>query len=229
MRKIWVITIFHLLKKHNIFFKKAIIRQAKFSKSKIIIEPNTSFINSKAFWTMGAFSYSHSTLPLDTIVGRYCSIAGNVSVLGTQHPLDLFTTSSITYDNPFKIKNFSYKKVIIPSSSPIIIKNDVWIGANAILKPGIIIGNGSVIAANALVTKDVPDYAIVAGIPAKVIRYRFSEKIIQELLDIAWWEYNILELQDLNPSLNITEFIDYLKNKIANNKISVYDPSPVIL
>ena len=69
----------------------------------------------------------------------------------------------------------------------VIIKNDVWIGANSVIMPNITIGNGAIIGAGAVVTKDVPDYAIVAGVPAKIIKYRFSQDIIDRLLILQWW------------------------------------------
>ncbi len=63
----------------------------------------------------------------------------------------------------------------------------MWIGANSVIMPSITIGNGAVVGAGAVVTKDVPDYAIVAGVPAKVIKYRFSKEIIEKLLELKWW------------------------------------------
>lgn len=98
--------------------------------------------------------------------------------------------------------------------------NDVWIGDNVVLKEGITVGNGSVIACNAVVTKDVPPYSIVGGIPAKVIRYRFEENIINALLESAWWECNILDL-DFKYDCNIEQFI--LEIKRGNLKTMLFD------
>jgi len=70
----------------------------------------------------------------------------------------------------------------------VIIENDVWIGANSVIMPGVKVGNGAIIGANAVVTKDVPDYAIVGGVPAKIIKYRFDEKTISSLLELKWWD-----------------------------------------
>jgi len=77
------------------------------------------------------------------------------------------------------------------------IGNDVWIGAQAVIKAGVTIGDGAVIGGNSLVTKDVPPYAIVGGTPAKVIKYRFPEPIINALLELKWWEFDIEEIAEL--------------------------------
>ena len=74
---------------------------------------------------------------------------------------------------------------------PCIIGNDVWIGCNATILRGVTIGDGAIVAANAFVNKDVPPYAIVGGVPAKVLKYRFSENIITKLLHLKWWDFPI--------------------------------------
>ena len=83
----------------------------------------------------------------------------------------------------------------ITSKGSIVIGNDVWIGAQSILVSGIKIGDGAVIAANSVVTKDVPPYAIVGGSPAKVINYRFSEEIISELANLKWWDWDLAKIK----------------------------------
>lgn len=88
------------------------------------------------------------------------------------------------YEKHFKLKNKAHENLIT------IIEHDVWIGDNSILLPGITVGTGAVIGAGAIVTKDVPPYAIVAGNPAKILRKRFSDEKIQELLATKWWEWD---------------------------------------
>jgi virginiamycin A acetyltransferase len=78
----------------------------------------------------------------------------------------------------------------------IIIENDVWIGANSTVMSGIKIGNGAIVAAGSTVTKDVPPYAIVAGNPAKVVKYRFTDEQIKKLLSIAWWDWDEQKIKD---------------------------------
>lgn len=77
----------------------------------------------------------------------------------------------------------------IISNGPIKIANDVWIGAHTVILSGVQIGNGAIIGAGSIVTSDVPDYAIVAGNPAKVIKYRFDSQLIEKLLEIQWWNW----------------------------------------
>ncbi|GEK11994.1 antibiotic acetyltransferase [Aliivibrio fischeri] len=196
--------------------------------SSLKIEENVAFRAGYLLWSMGAYSYSYSQLERSTIVGRYCSIAKDVTILGYQHPLHRFTTSTVTYSNDeFALSGLQQgslkeNKDYVPH--PIIIKNDVWIGANVVLKPGITIGNGAVIAANAVVTKDVPDYAIVGGIPSKIIKYRFKEEVINDLLDIKWWEYDFLDFQSIPLDSDINDFIRDFKQLVDSNSIKKYHP-----
>lgn len=112
------------------------------------------------------------------IIGNYCSIGPDVKfLLGGEHRTDTISTY------PFKVKVFGETKEA-GSKGDIVLHDDVWIGANALICSGVEIGQGAVIAAGAVVTKDVPSYAIVGGNPAKIIKYRFSEKMIKKLLSI---------------------------------------------
>lgn len=123
-------------------------------------------------------------------IGNYCSISHEVVAGLGNHPLNLFSTSPLFY----KKHNASKIQVIEQDSDfveyqPIEIGNDVWIGARVVIMDGIKIGNGAVIAAGAIVTKDVPAYAIVGGVPARIIRYRVTEERIQQLERSQWWNY----------------------------------------
>lgn len=82
----------------------------------------------------------------------------------------------------------SFVKTSLQTHQKVTIKNDVWIGANSVVMPGVTVSNGAVIGASAVVTSDVPDYAVVAGVPAKIIKYRFSEDIVNILLYLRWWD-----------------------------------------
>lgn len=111
-------------------------------------------------------------------IGRYCSIANNVSIGQGEHQLDRISTSSTFYLDPWATL----------TEGECVIESDVWIGVDAVILRGTKIGFGAVVAANAVVTKDVPAFAIVGGVPARVIRYRFSEEKQQKILASRWWE-----------------------------------------
>lgn len=191
----------------------------------IHIENNVTFYKGRFLWSMGAFSYSASELARNTVVGRYCSIGANVSIMGYQHPLDRFTTSTVTYSNAeFSSNNKFIVENPIENGLPIIIKNDVWIGANVVLKPGITIGNGAVIACNSVVTKNVPDYAIIGGVPASRIKLRFKPETISSLLSLQWWDYDFREFSSIPVDENIDSFISKLKSLIDQKQLSKYEP-----
>ena len=141
-------------------------------------------------------------------IGKFCSIAEGVTfLLGGEHRID-FTT---TYPFNALLKSFNYIEGHPHTKGDIIVENDVWIGINAKILSNVKIGNGAVIGANALVTKDVPPYAIVAGNPSRIIKYRFDENTIEKLQKIKWWNFKEEELIKVIPLLqskNIQDFIN---------------------
>lgn len=166
------------------------------------------------------FSYIntfHAPVLIDSHVkiGKFCSIAPGVTIALMNHPLEFVTTHPILY-NEYYLKKLSGKTKDIPIETlnyniiETIIGNDVWIGANAIIKRGVTIGDGAVIAAGSVVTKHVEPYSIVGGTPAKLIRYRFSEEVREELKSVKpFWNYtddelviNIKRLYDVNKYIN---------------------------
>jgi acetyltransferase-like isoleucine patch superfamily enzyme len=118
--------------------------------------------------------------PLDTKlkIGNYCSISPGVQfLLGGEHQVDSISTF------PFKVKCFDYEYEA-GSKSDIIVGDDVWIGTNAIICSGVNIGQGAIVAAGSVVTKDVSPYAVTGGNPSKIIKYRFSEQIREKLIQV---------------------------------------------
>ncbi len=125
--------------------------------------------------------------PKDRVkIGKFCSIADGVKFVFGEHRLNQVSTF------PFRavcLKQETYSDAT--SKGHITIENDVWIGANAIVLSGVHIGNGAVIAAGALISKSVPAYAVVGGVPARLIRYRLRPEQIESLLSIQWWNWPI--------------------------------------
>ncbi|QNU23475.1 CatB-related O-acetyltransferase [Geobacillus zalihae] len=167
---------------------------------------------------IGSYSYVGSnTQIINCTIGRYCSIGPSVKIGLGKHPTDYFSTSPIFY-TPRNIFNLKLVKMsTYREYEDIEIGNDVWIGANSIILDGIKIGNGAIVAAGAVVTKDVPDYAIVGGVPAKIIKYRFEQEIINQLKDLKWWDLDIETLVEFNEYFNdvnlFIEKIRQFKNK----------------
>lgn len=172
--------------------------------------------------SIGAFSYTRATTIRNCKIGRYCSIANGCFIGVAQHPMHTVLTTAAIYqdmwDSLFQRKG---NRIAWDELPPIQIANDVWIGQNVIIMPGVKIGNGAVIGAGAVVTKNVPDYAIMGGVSAKLLRYRFHDQIIEKLLKIQPWKYNIYDFQNINLN-NIEETLEMLENKIIKNEIKPY-------
>lgn len=138
---------------------------------------------------IGDYSYvGPGTRVIYTTVGKFCSIAGGVCLGMGTHPLQ-FLSSSPIFISPHN--GTGHRWVDVPVGfdeyETTVVGNDVWIGSRAMILGGITIGDGAVVAAGAVVTKDVPPYAIVGGVPARIIRYRFTPEMINKLLAVKWW------------------------------------------
>lgn len=134
--------------------------------------------------------YNYQPDRVKLIFGKFCAIAAETKFIMTgDHKLDAISTY------PFPIFKNGWEDVYdvnkLPIKGDIIVKNDVWFGYNSMVKNGVTIGNGAIIGANAFVVKDVPDYAVVCGNPAKIVKMRFDEKSIARLLKLAWWDWDI--------------------------------------
>ena len=148
-------------------------------------------------------------------IGSFCSIADNVIIGPSSHPYNWVGGSPVFYSGRDSIKaKFSEFDREKPLRT--VIGSDVWIGINSIIKSGVKIGHGSIIGMGSVVTKDVDPYTIVGGCPAKVIKKRFNDNIINNLLDLCWWELDENELKKISVNIkNPIKFIESLK-KIKN-------------
>lgn len=150
-------------------------------------------------------------------IGKFCSIADNVSImLGGNHRTDWCTTY------PFNVIMTEYEDIIGNPSSKgdIHIGNDVWIGSGARILSGVTIGDGSAIGANAVVSKDIPPYTIVGGVPAKIIKKRFADNTISKLLEIRWWDWDKEMIFDAIPLLqsnSLEKLFDFYDKKRLKN------------
>lgn len=185
------------------------------------------------FGNFGAFTYCQAPgLVLPFEAGRYCSIALGTRVMGPAHPTNWVSThfwpwrehmselAQRAFDREVPIRWFE------ANLGPVRIGNDVWIGQDVLLKPGITIGDGAIVAAGSVVTKDVPPYAIVGGVPAKVIRQRFDDATVARLRASRWWDYNYVDFAELDPT-DPNRFLDGLEPRIANGRIERFEPGRV--
>ncbi|MGV3571996.1 MAG: CatB-related O-acetyltransferase [Ramlibacter sp.] len=164
----------------------------------------------KGTCSFGAFSYIGKSSEMQrTDVGRYCSIARNVLIGPTSHPTDWFSTHLFVFTRGGAIaKSQEYQKILQPRRfaghrQRTVIGNDVWIGANAVIRRGVKVGDGAIVGAGAVVVKDVQPYEIVGGVPARHIRFRFDDAMIARLLALQWWDYDLS-----SPALTGIDFSD---------------------
>ncbi len=153
-------------------------------------------------------------------IGSFTSIANQVVIGGANHPMDWAGMSPVFYAGRDSIsKKFSEYELDVPPET--LIGHDVWIGRSAILLSGVSVNNGAVVGAGSVVTTSVPAYAVVAGNPAKIIRYRFDENIINELEKINWWNLEDEEIQEISREikdpLKFIEAIKALQTQITNS------------
>lgn len=142
--------------------------------------------------SIGAYSYVANNTDVESAdIGKFCSIADHCRIGMGGHTLDMLSTSPIFTETLNATKTqWVAKDVHAAEDKKVIIGSDVWGGSHVLINGGVKVGHGAVIGAGAVVVKDVPPYAIVGGVPAKVIRYRFSPEIIQRLLELEWWNMN---------------------------------------
>ncbi|MCG7508136.1 DapH/DapD/GlmU-related protein [Mesorhizobium retamae] len=163
--------------------------------------------------TVGDFSYfERHAEAIYTTIGKFCSIAANTRINALEHPMERLTTHKVSYrpneyfrwlgvDGDFRERR-RLKSVTIG--------HDVWIGHGAVILPAVTVGNGAVIGANAVVSRDVPAYMIVAGNPAKPLRRRFPENVAARIEALAWWDWTAEKLARAIPDMQALEIEAFL-------------------
>jgi phosphonate metabolism protein (transferase hexapeptide repeat family) len=158
---------------------------------------------------VGDYSYlERDSEAIYTTIGKFCAVASNVRLNALNHPMERVSQHKITYrPNEYFLgakvdKSFRERR----QQARVTIGHDVWVGHGVIILPGRSVGHGAVIAAGAVVTKDVEPYAVVAGVPARRIKWRFTEPVRQRLIALAWWDWEhdrlaaaIADMQSLSP------------------------------
>ena len=197
--------------KKNISFFALWNKDCEFNSNKLFIGPFAKMYNTK----IGDYTrLRHFCTVAYAEIGKFCSIATGTKIGIAGHPSNLLSTNSIFYLEKSLNPNFRNQIDYNPYSK-IKIGNDVWIGEKCLIMPGVKIGDGAIIAAHAVVTKDIPPYAIAGGVPAKVIKYRFPDEVIKKLEEIRWWDMsdneiishkNIFARKDITVELLEKEF-----------------------
>jgi hypothetical protein len=171
--------------------------------------------------TFGDYSYAAGQVSIVYAdVGKFCSLAAQVRINPGNHPMNRVTQHHLTYrramygfgedDTAF----FDWRR-----AHRCTVGADVWLGHGAIIMPGVQIGSGAVVGAGAVVTKDVPPYMIVGGVPAKPIRPRFPAAVVEQLLQIAWWEWDHATLQArFDDLLDLERFLAKYQGSMVNGE-----------
>lgn len=227
------------LQKHGV---STLLRPGAVLPDEVVFEPPCSlkWMGVHHSLHLGAFSYAVSGFYFGCRIGRYCSFGEQVQIGRHPHPMHWVTTSPFFY---WQFKDVldqelpsgvelnvvrDFKRSTPPVTAKLtVMGNDVWIGHGAFILPGVQIGDGAVIAAMSVVTKDVPPYAVVAGSPAKVVKYRFPEDQIEALRESKWWEFAPWQLKGLQVD-DIPAFLEGVRKLRASGE-PTYSPSKIRL
>jgi acetyltransferase-like isoleucine patch superfamily enzyme len=209
--------------------------------STVTVEPPVWFMGPTTTATatrIGAFSYlMGGVVDYCTSIGRYCSIAAGVRIGEPDHPVDWLSTSPFQYDanrfgwhpaadscvidDPERGPRDTFRK------GPAVIGNDVWIGANAVILRGVTVHDGAVVAAGAVVTRDVEPYTVVGGVPARQISRRFDEATAAELLELQWWRFSPNQLDGIAFD-DVHAAVKELRRRVEDG-MEPYEAEPRIL
>lgn len=212
----WVLYRRLIIKHHNKGFLASpfsfAYKNCKFSEFNTLLS-NTSLYNT----TLGNYTYIAGAEISNTSIGAFSSIGPNVKIGGFgNHPVNWYSTNPIFYslNSPQKI-SFSDKNYF-NEFKPVVIGNDVWVGANVLVLDGIVIGDGAVIGAGSIVTKDVKPFEVVAGVPAKHLKFRFPKEEIEMIRQNPWWNKDISFYKKnafIFRNNNVKDYLKILKKK----------------
>ena len=164
--------------------------------------------------TVGDYSYfERHAEAIYADIGKFCSVAANTRINALEHPIDRVTQHKLSYrpNEYFRYLGVDDQFRERRRAKRVTIGHDVWIGHGGVVMPGVSIGNGAVVGANAVVTRDVEPYWIVAGSPARVLRPRFEPAIAERIERLAWWDWPAERLFEAVPDMQrlaITDFLD---------------------
>lgn len=162
----------------------------------------------------GDFSYfERHAEAIYTTIGKFCSIAANTRINALEHPLERVTTHKVSYrpNEYFRYLGVDGGFRERRRAKRVTIGHDVWIGHGAVVMPGVAIGNGAVVGANAVVTRDVAAYQIVAGVPARVVRPRFTPEIARRIAALSWWDWPLEQLFEAVPDMQKLDIVAFLE------------------
>lgn len=167
--------------------------------------------------TVGRFTYIGAQAQFSQVeVGSFCSIAQGLICGSGDHPADFVSTHPVFFSLGKQCGVTFATEALFDERKKIIIGHDVWVGTRVFIRDGVTIGHGAIIAAGSVVVKDVPAYAIIGGVPAKVIKYRFNETEIAQLQALEWWNWDEARLREAQPDIasnNLTAFLNkYMKD-----------------
>lgn len=174
--------------------------------------------------SIGRYSYIYNSKVINAEVGQFCSIAEDCTIGGGAHPVNWVSTSPVFYTGKNSLKaNFSNNS--FDEYARTIIGNDVWIGSKCLVKGGVKIGDGAIVGMGSVVTHDIPPFEIWAGNPAKFIRKRFTEDVVEKIQDIKWWNWSENELKQFGDLFKdpfelisvVNSFHNRIENKIGTD------------